>query len=340
MDYTGERYHPEQSGDIALEHKHRYLMACQLAKGLRVLDIASGEGYGSALLASVAAHVTGVDISEQAVIHATQKYALPNLEYRHGSATAIPLPDASVDLVVSFETIEHHDQHEAMLQEIKRVLRPGGLMYMSSPDRVEYSDIPGFKNAFHVKELTKDEFVDLVKKHFANYIVSGQRVLYGSVIGLEESPEATPFLSWDYASSTLEPSRGVPRPIYILILASDGPLPASDVGLMENSIEHSDAYRQQIDAVQQLTGQLSTLQEKLAAEMQVQASELQQQMTAAAKASEALLQEATTMMQQRDMQLQAVQRELAAVYASRSWRITKPLRLLSEALTRFLSKAR
>ena len=77
------------------------------------------------------------------------------------------MPDARVDFVVSFETIEHHDQHLQMMMEIRRVLRPDGVLIISSPDKHEYSDVPGFKNEFHVKELYLSEFVDLLSSHFS-----------------------------------------------------------------------------------------------------------------------------------------------------------------------------
>src|SRR5574344_122099 len=95
LEMTGERFIPGMGEDITLEHMHRYLVARELARGKIVLDIASGEGYGSYLLSGVATSVTGVDIAEEAVRHAQAKYAAHNLKYIQGSAAAIPLPDAS-----------------------------------------------------------------------------------------------------------------------------------------------------------------------------------------------------------------------------------------------------
>ena len=120
-------------GDIELEHLHRYAIARDLAYGKDVLDIACGEGYGSELLATVARKVTGVDISEEAIAHAARKYVRPNIAFAVGSCACIPLAEANVDLVVSFETIEHHDRHLEMMQEIGRVLRPTGVLIISSP---------------------------------------------------------------------------------------------------------------------------------------------------------------------------------------------------------------
>lgn len=132
MEFTGERFVPEVHGNIELEHLSCYLQACEFASGKIVLDIASGEGYGSAMLASKADKVIGVDISIEAVKHARTRYKNENLEFKVGTCNDIPLPDASVDFVVSFETIEHHDQHEEMMHEIKHVLRPGGMLLIST----------------------------------------------------------------------------------------------------------------------------------------------------------------------------------------------------------------
>jgi cyclopropane fatty-acyl-phospholipid synthase-like methyltransferase len=115
LPFDGERFIPGMDGALELEHVHRYALAKKLAAGKIVLDIASGEGYGSRMLAGVAARVIGVDISDDAIAHARQTYRAPNLEFRTGSCAAIPLEDRSVDLVVSFETIEHHAQHEEIL---------------------------------------------------------------------------------------------------------------------------------------------------------------------------------------------------------------------------------
>lgn len=135
LDLTGERFAPSMRGVIALEHMHRYALALQLASGKRVLDVASGEGYGSHLLASVADFVYGVDISPDAICHSKNSYILRNLEFHLGTCANLPIASNSIDFVVSFETIEHHDQHEEMMREFVRVLRPEGLLLISSPNK-------------------------------------------------------------------------------------------------------------------------------------------------------------------------------------------------------------
>src|SRR5688572_26846827 len=114
--WTGERLVTTLGGDLVAEHLHRYALAREWAPGREVLDLACGEGYGSALLADVARSVTGVDVDPSAVAHAAAKYPRSNLRFLSGSATAIPLPDAAVDLAVSFETIEHLADHESMIR--------------------------------------------------------------------------------------------------------------------------------------------------------------------------------------------------------------------------------
>jgi len=126
MAFTGERYVPGVTGPIQHEHYHRYLFAAPLCRGHVVLDIACGEGFGCFLLAQAAAEVVGVDIDAQTVHHAERQYASPRLRFLVGNATAIPVPAGSVDVVTSFETIEHFQDHELFLAEVDRVLRPGG----------------------------------------------------------------------------------------------------------------------------------------------------------------------------------------------------------------------
>src|ERR1044071_10112905 len=92
LTFTGERFLPEVSGAIHYEHWHRYAAVAPVAAGKRVLDAACGEGYGSFLLAQSAAAVTGVDLSDDAITHAVQRYPGANLRFVTGSVTKLPLP--------------------------------------------------------------------------------------------------------------------------------------------------------------------------------------------------------------------------------------------------------
>ena len=257
LPWTGERYLPEIEGNIELEHFHRYLFAKQFSLGKRVLDIASGEGYGSALLARSAISVIGVDISPDAVAHANMKYQADNLEFRRGSCAAIPLADCSVDVVVSFETIEHHDEHDAMMREIKRVLIPGGLLIISSPDKLEYSDKTGYDNPYHVKELYREDFISLLDAYFKNHKIAGQRVIYGSAIFEEDG--LSNIRSYDLDDNSLLAVPGVRHALYLLALASDFELPLTESCILEKPVSASNEVRENIKQITNLHQQLSVL---------------------------------------------------------------------------------
>ena len=153
-EFTGERYIPSESGQVKYEHLHRYALCEELVREKISLDIASGEGYGAAILSKSARQVIGVDLAPQAVQTARQLYGnRPNLHFVAGSCAAIPLKSHSVDVVTSFETIEHHDKHLEMLAEIKRVLKPDGMLVISSPNRLVYSDAASYSNPDHVRTL-------------------------------------------------------------------------------------------------------------------------------------------------------------------------------------------
>ncbi|BCT91857.1 hypothetical protein LYSHEL_08810 [Lysobacter helvus] len=185
MEFTGERFIPGELGELSLEHWHRYVWCNRAVAGLRVLDVACGEGYGSALLARSAAHVQGVDISADAVRHARERYgAAGRVEFTEASAAALPFADATFDAIISFETIEHIDAdlQARMVAELRRVLRPDGFLVLSSPNRAVYSDRRGFHNEFHVRELYFDELDALLAPHFPARHYHAQRMASVSML--------------------------------------------------------------------------------------------------------------------------------------------------------------
>lgn len=234
MNYSGERFMPGLRGTIEAEHRHRYRLAREVAYGCDVLDVACGEGYGSHLLSGVAKSVVGVDIAEEAVTHARAKYQGVNLRFVQGDCAELPLENASVDLVVSFETIEHHTRHQEMMSEIRRVLRPGGLLLISSPNRLEYGKTLSQPNAFHVKELDFVEFADLLKANFRNTKFYAQRVLSASVLApyLHEEVGFKSFMEKNEVVGTLE------RPVFFLALAGDVDLPILGATIVESRADN------------------------------------------------------------------------------------------------------
>ena len=182
MQHDGERYTSGIEGPIQREHYHRYLFALRYCVDKSVLDVASGEGYGSFLLEQVARNVIGVDIDQKAVDFANKNYMSERVSYRRGDAAKLPIEDQSVDVVVSFETIEHFADQADFIAEIDRVLRPGGLVIMSSPNREIYSEAQNYQNPFHVHEMNKQEFVDLLGFRFPHIRLLEQGAVLGSVI--------------------------------------------------------------------------------------------------------------------------------------------------------------
>lgn len=244
LQFTGERYMPEINGNIFLEHMHRYFLVAQFVADKVVLDIACGEGFGSNVLSGTAASVIGVDIAEEAVLHARSKYKSDRLSFKVGSVTAIPLPDASVDVVVSFETIEHIAEHEEMMVEVKRVLRPGGIFVVSTPDKATYTDATGQINPFHVKELYRDEFENLIAPHFKYFRLHGQKIGFGSII----APEAgsAPFV--ETGSSRLTSTDGLTDPMYLIAVASDDSENVSCMsGLFMQDIQSSEPVLKRVE---------------------------------------------------------------------------------------------
>lgn len=178
----GERLIEKWAGVTVIEHLHRYALTSYFITNKTVVDLASGEGYGSNLMADHAKEVIGIDISLNAIEHASNKYKKHNLTFKTGSATNIPMTDQSIDILVSFETIEHHAEHDKMLIEIKRVLKDDGMLIISTPDKRNYSDIPQYKNPFHIKELYLNEFKVLIRKYFEYTDFYQQKVVYSSLI--------------------------------------------------------------------------------------------------------------------------------------------------------------
>jgi len=176
LEFTGERMVPEQTPRAVFwEHIYRYRFASDFVMGRRVLDIACGEGYGAAaLLRAGAESVVGVDICPETCEHARRKYGI---DARVGDVHSIPLPGQTIDIVVSFETIEHVDSPERFLDECCRVLVPGGTLLVSTPNREFYGE-SGSGNPFHCSELSEEEITSLVATRFKNLRVFTQRITY------------------------------------------------------------------------------------------------------------------------------------------------------------------
>lgn len=169
MEFTGERVILGQGdADLLNEHRARYWFARRYASGKTVLDAACGTGYGSALLAETAQSVVGVDIAPDAVEYARQHFGSPNAQYARADCLALPFPSGRFDLIVAFEIIEHLENPEAFLGELRRVLHPSGLLILSTPNRLYYTDDRGEINPFHQREFSYPEFEEILRPLFAH----------------------------------------------------------------------------------------------------------------------------------------------------------------------------
>ncbi|KRE75408.1 glycosyltransferase [Paenibacillus sp. Soil750] len=185
MEFTGERFVPHLTEEqIKIEHLQRYFAITELVKGKMVLDAACGEGYGSSILSETAAKVIGIDISTEAIDHARNSYENENLSFQVASIGKLPFENQSVDVVVSFETIEHVEEmmQKSFLSEIKRVLKENGLLIISTPNKHMYSDIRNYHNPFHIKEFYKEEYSQFLRNYFEFVNIFHQKNEVSSVI--------------------------------------------------------------------------------------------------------------------------------------------------------------
>jgi SAM-dependent methyltransferase len=160
---TGERTIPgiDVENYWFRRHEVAYHHLAPRCTGLDVLEAGCGEGYGADLIANVARRVAAVDYDEASVAHVRSRY--PRVDVMQGNLAALPLPDASVDIVVNFQVIEHLWDQPQFVRECHRVLRPGGELVMSTPNRITFS--PGRDtpiNPFHTRELDAAELTELL----------------------------------------------------------------------------------------------------------------------------------------------------------------------------------
>ncbi len=188
--FTGERFIPGiKDYQLHIEHYQRYLSAVPMVENKVVVDAACGDGYGSNLLAQSAKSVVGVDIDYTAIQCANNKYRRDNLKYVQGSIEKLPIDDKSVDILISFETIEHisEDLQWNFIVEARRVLKEDGILIISTPNKEIYSDLYNYHNEFHIKEFYKNEFENFLKSEFNNIRIYHQ---FFETVGVIDSYEA------------------------------------------------------------------------------------------------------------------------------------------------------
>jgi SAM-dependent methyltransferase len=201
---TGERTLPDVPEENYWFQRHLvvYEWIAQRTHGRRVVDLASGEGYGAAVLARTAESVVGVDANPEAFEHAIAKY--PQVTFERNM---VELWRGDVDCVVFLQTIEHIQDPDAMLAHIRGLIEPGGVAYVSTPNVLTLAPKGAERsgNPWHVREYKPAEYRALCERHFARVDLLGlfhARKLRAHELALR--------MGWDRVHKAL----GVTRPFY------------------------------------------------------------------------------------------------------------------------------
>lgn len=182
MAKTAERIAPERFDTreeylLYLRHAYAYEYAKSRIKSTdEVIEVGSGEGYGTNLLSGAAARVVGLDIDKATVEHASKKYASDKVRFALYDGSAIPFADRSFDVAVSFQVIEHIRDDAGHVAEIRRILKPGGVLVLTTPNR-NYRLHPGQKpwNRFHIREYDPHQLEATLRRTFPDALVLGIR---------------------------------------------------------------------------------------------------------------------------------------------------------------------
>ena len=167
----GERFIPSMAGWSETNRKMflgNYRWASQFIQGKVVLDCACGSGYGTHILAANCSQVVGADVDPLIIQYAQEHYQNARERFEVFSSTAIPYPDGFFDAVISFDTIEHVEDDEKMLEEFRRVTKSEGQMIISTPlgyYRKDHGEV-GLFDTTHVREYSAYEWVHLLGRYF------------------------------------------------------------------------------------------------------------------------------------------------------------------------------
>jgi SAM-dependent methyltransferase len=174
---------------LRYQHQTRYAFAAARGAGLAVLDAACGNGYGTATISrGGSGRAIGVDVSLEALIDGRLVHTAPAMHTLAASATALPFPDQSFDLFVSFETIEHIEDDASYVSEARRVVRPGGTFLCSTPNRLVLN--PGRSlserpfNPFHIREYAPDDLLRVLGTRFSAIELYGQSAYAPAYVAL------------------------------------------------------------------------------------------------------------------------------------------------------------
>jgi SAM-dependent methyltransferase len=177
LELTGERLVCGKSDpELETEHRARYAWAALFVRRHAVLDYGCGSGYGSTMLASAGARrVVGSDRAPAAVLHAAARYGGPGVSFCATDCSSSAFAGGRFEVVVAFEVIEHLDDHRGFLREVRRLLVPGGVLLLSTPNRATYRQGPDIPpNPFHRCELDLEELRAMLSEAFPAVAILGQ----------------------------------------------------------------------------------------------------------------------------------------------------------------------
>lgn len=316
----GERMIPAyHAGTLVYsEHIARYRFAAQFVAGKAVLDVASGSGYGSELLALAgASRVVGIDNAVEAVAYSLDAHASGAPNFAVGDAVSLPLRSQSFDVIVSFETIEHVDEPERMIAELKRALKPGGLLAISTPNKGVYLE----GNPFHSHEMTSEEFQQVLSRQFQNLQVFLQDNWMASAV-LDETAMLSSDIQLTGGADVLKTAAREPASaVYSLAVCSDGPIPATNGQLTLGSPAEVERYVREL-------GEGRFALDKERREAQAETARLD----AIIRARESTLSELNDRLRHQDEEVIDLTMRLNAIYSSPGYRILSGYRKVTRAL--------
>ncbi|NLW32412.1 MAG: class I SAM-dependent methyltransferase [Fibrobacter sp.] len=171
----GERMLPVQNGEVSVvfsRHKFAYKYVSQFVANKSVIDIGCGAGYGCKILSETADTVLGIDYNKEAILYCKENFSAPNITFLNIDASKHFEPETKFDVAVTFQVIEHIHDINGFLEQIKRIVKPGGKIFITTPN----SDINNGKeseNPFHVNEMDYKRFKTVLQNHFSSFKISG-----------------------------------------------------------------------------------------------------------------------------------------------------------------------
>ena len=203
--FTGERILPGGKFNVTYQESlFAYDFARQRARGKRVLDVGSGEGYGVAYLAERAAEVVGLDMNQGAITQAQQKYLGSNIRF------VTELAEEKFDIVCCFQTIEHVHDQDQFLDQLKQFAKPGGTVLVTTPNKGRFS---GF-NPYHIRELTPADLQELMQAHFLESRVLG---IFGNEAVLQYRNSKQRISNAILKIDVLRAREWLPRPVVLVL---------------------------------------------------------------------------------------------------------------------------